>query len=120
MRLSPPATLVRGAVMRRQWRSFRPDEVPRRPGPNPGRVSAIYKAKPKRCVTRRICEAVSGSTDSGDGSRAVVASLRLREAKRETVLSEHAVRSVDRGKLAVPVKATKWPARPLWANRNLH
>jgi len=74
---SSPATLVRGAVMRRQWRSFRPDEVPRRPGPNPGMVSAIYKATPKRCVTRRICEAVSGSTDSGDGSRAVVASLRF-------------------------------------------
>jgi len=39
----------------------------------PGRASAIYKAKPKGCVTRRICEAVSGSTDSWDGSRAVVA-----------------------------------------------
>lgn len=51
----------------------------------PGRASAIYKAKPKGCVPRRIGEAVSGSTDLGDGSRAVVASLPLREAKRETV-----------------------------------
>ncbi len=81
-----------------------------------GRAIAIYKAKPKGCVTRRICEAVSGSTDSGDGSRAVVASLPLREVKRETVLSEHAMRSVDKGKLAAPVKATKWPARPLSGN----
>jgi len=114
------ATLVRGAVMRRQWRSFRPDEVLRRPCPNPGGVNAIYKAKPKRCVMRRICEAVSGSTDSGDGSRAVVASLQLRGVKRETVSSEHAVRCVDKGKLAVTAKATKWPARPLWAIRNHH
>src|SRR6266850_3670196 len=52
------------------------------------RASAIYKAKPKGRVTRRICEAVSGSTDVWDGSRAVVASLW--EAKRKTVLSEHA------------------------------
>src|SRR5437763_15914571 len=33
------------------------------------RASAIYKAKPKGRVTRRICEAVSGSTDIWDGSR---------------------------------------------------
>jgi hypothetical protein len=43
----------------------------------PNRASAIYKAKPKGCVTRRICEAVSGSTDSWDGSRALVVSLRV-------------------------------------------
>ena len=35
-----------------------------------GRASAIYKAMPKGRVTRRICEAVSGSTDLWDGSRA--------------------------------------------------
>ena len=86
------------------------------PARTTGGASAIYKAKPKGCATRRICEAVSGSTDSGDGSRAVVASLPLREVKRETVLSEHAMRSVDKGKLAVLVKATKWPARPLSGN----
>ena len=34
------------------------------------RASDVYKAMPKGCVTRRIGEAVSGSTDSGDGSRA--------------------------------------------------
>lgn len=34
------------------------------------RASVIYKAMPKGHVTRRICEAVSGSTDSWDGSRA--------------------------------------------------
>jgi len=34
------------------------------------RASAIYKAKPKGRATRRICEAVSGSTDVWDGSRA--------------------------------------------------
>ena len=44
---------------------------------NPNRASAIYKAKPKGCVTRRICEAVSGSTDLWDGSRAVVAFLSV-------------------------------------------
>jgi hypothetical protein len=39
------------------------------------RASAIYKATPKGRVMRRIREAVSGSTDSWDGSRAVVADL---------------------------------------------
>jgi hypothetical protein len=34
------------------------------------RPSVIYKAMPKGRVTRRICEAVSGSTDLWDGSRA--------------------------------------------------
>ena len=34
------------------------------------RASVIYKATPKGHVTRRICEAVSGSTDLWDGSRA--------------------------------------------------
>ena len=53
--------------------SFRPDEVPRRLC-SLSRASAIYKAMPKGRVMRRICEAVSGSTDSWDGSRAVVAS----------------------------------------------
>ena len=38
------------------------------------RASEVYKVKPKRPVTRRIREAVSGSTDLWDGSRAVVAS----------------------------------------------
>ncbi len=55
--------------------SFRPDEVPRRLCSIVGRASVIYKATPKGRVTRRICEAVSGSTDLWDGSRAGVASL---------------------------------------------
>ena len=38
------------------------------------RATAIYKARPKGCGMRRIREAVSGSTDVWDGSRAVVAS----------------------------------------------
>jgi len=33
-------------------------------------ASVVYKAMPKGHVTRRICEAVSGSTDLWDGSRA--------------------------------------------------
>jgi hypothetical protein len=33
-------------------------------------ASVIYKAMPKGHVMRRICEAVSGSTDQWDGSRA--------------------------------------------------
>ncbi len=78
------------------------------------RVSVIYKAMPKGYVTRRICEAVSGSTDLWDGSRAVVASCR--EAKRKTVSSEHALDDVDMGKLVIPVEATKWPARSLSGN----
>ena len=49
--------------------SFRPDEVPRRLC-SLSRASVIYKAMPKGHVTRRICEAVSGSTDLWDGSRA--------------------------------------------------
>jgi hypothetical protein len=40
----------------------------------------------------------------------------LREAKRETVSSEHALDSVVMGKLAAPIEATKWPARPLSGN----
>jgi hypothetical protein len=43
----------------------------------PSRASVLYKATPKRHVTRRICEAVSGSADSWDGSRAVVVPRRL-------------------------------------------
>ena len=39
------------------------------------RASEVYKAKPKGPVTRRVREAVSGSADSWDGSRAVVASV---------------------------------------------
>jgi hypothetical protein len=34
------------------------------------RASVLYKAMPKGHVMRRICEAVSGSTDLWDGSRA--------------------------------------------------
>jgi len=49
------------------------------------RASAVYKAMPKRPVMRRIREAVSGSADLRDGSRAVVASRRFWEVKRETV-----------------------------------
>jgi len=41
------------------------------------RASVRYKATPKRHVTRRICEAVSGSADSWDGSRAVVVPRRF-------------------------------------------
>jgi hypothetical protein len=78
---------------------------------NLGRASAVYKAKPKGPVMRRIREAVSGSADLWDGSRAVVASLRFRAVKRETVLSEHARFGVDMGKLAAAAEATKWPAR---------
>ena len=50
--------------------SFRPDEVPRRLCLILGRANVVYKAMPKGRVTRRICEAVSGSTDLWDGSRA--------------------------------------------------
>jgi len=95
--------------------SFRPDEVPRRPGPA-GRASAIYKAKPKGCVTRRICEAVSGSTDSWDGSSAVVASLLLGKRNAKPFKSEHPVEGADMGELAIPIQATKWPARFLSGN----
>jgi hypothetical protein len=46
------------------------------------RASVLYKAMPKGRVMRRICEAVSGSTDLWDGSRAVVgSSLKVRNAK---------------------------------------
>ena len=48
------------------------------------RASVLYKAMPKGRVMRRICEAVSGSTDLWDGSRAVVGSsvvLKVRNAK---------------------------------------
>jgi hypothetical protein len=54
------------------------------------RASVLYKAMPKGRVTRRICEAVSGSTDLWDGSRAVVGSS-LQGLKRKTVSSEHAM-----------------------------
>ena len=66
---------------------------------------------PKGRVTRRIRKAVSGSTDLWDGSRAVVAPSLFEGAKRETVLSEHAMYCVVMGKLAAPIEATKWPAR---------
>jgi hypothetical protein len=79
------------------------------------RASGVYKATPKGRVMRRICEAVSGSTDLWDGSRAVVGPS-VEGPKRETVLSEHTFRVVVIGKLAAPAEATKWPARPLSGN----
>jgi hypothetical protein len=79
------------------------------------RASVLYKAMPKGHVLRRICEVVSDSTDLWDDSRAVVGPS-VEGLKRKTVSSEHAMSGVVRGKLAVPVEATKWPARPLSGN----
>ena len=80
------------------------------------RASAVYKAMPKGPVTRRIREAVSGSADLWDGSRAVVASLRLGGVKRETVLSEQTEFGVDMGKLAARLKPPIGPPGPLSGN----
>ena len=44
------------------------------PARSMNRASAVHKAKPKGPVMRRIREAVSGSADLRDGSRAVVTS----------------------------------------------
>ena len=81
------------------------------------RASAIYKATPKGRVMRRIREAVSGSTDSWDGSRAVVADLVIlgrRNAK--PFLSEQARCGVDMGKLAARLKPPNGPPGPLSGN----
>lgn len=88
------------------------------------RENAIYKATPKGCVMRRIREAVSGSTDLWDGSRAVVAfgSSLLpcwgwgAEVKRKTVSSEQAWFDVDMGKLAARLKPPNGPPGPLSGN----
>jgi len=79
------------------------------------RANAVYKAMPKGPVTRRIREAVSGSADLRDGSRAVVASP-FWGVKRETVLSEHAEFGVDMGKLAARLKPPIGPPGPLSGN----
>ena len=71
IRLSSPATWVRGAVML-ETTAIHSDRMKSHvvSARSSSRVSAIYKAMPKGRVTRRICEAVSGSTDLWDGSRA--------------------------------------------------
>jgi hypothetical protein len=52
-----PVTLVRGAIMWRQWSDRMKSHAV-------SASSAIYKATPKGRLVRRIREAVSGSTDS--------------------------------------------------------
>jgi hypothetical protein len=83
------------------------------------RASAIYKATPKGRVMRRIREAVSGSTDSWDGSRAVVADPFFFWGGRRNAkpfLSEQTRCGVDMGKLAARLKPPNGPPGPLSGN----
>jgi len=67
---------------------------------------------------RRIREAVSGSTDSWDGSRAVVADLLFFWGRRNAkpFLSEQVRCGVDMGKLAARLKPPNGPPGPLSGN----
>jgi hypothetical protein len=80
------------------------------------KVSVIHKAMPKRCVMRRIREAVSGSTDSWDGSRAVVARRFSGAGETQNRIREHARFGVDMGKLAARLKPPNGPPGPLSGN----
>ena len=67
--LPSPAIRVLGAVIWRQGCFIKPVKS-HVVSAVCGRVNGIYKAQPKGFLTRRICEAVSGSTGQWDVSRA--------------------------------------------------
>jgi hypothetical protein len=67
--LPSPAIRVLGAVIWRQGCFIKPVKS-HVVSAICGRVSGIYKAQPKGFLTRRICEAVSGSAGEWDVSRA--------------------------------------------------
>ena len=105
IRLTFLATRVTSAFTWRKWQLIPTDEVSRHSRPLGG-VKLAYKARRKG----QLCRCGEGDPDRphfGDGSRAVVASLR-REVKRKT--TERVVRNLEHtGQLATPVKAPKWP-----------